>query len=155
MLRYLSWITLLLFCFTLVFCKKKPPSRYEMMRKIALDLSFNPEQMREVERSIRRMQETDRHIHEARPGHMEDMIATLRRDRITLEEALSLDGRMDALHRRSREVMIEEFVRLHGLMTPEQKNKLADRLLAEHERRLKSHPPPPPFDPAAIDHKIH
>jgi len=154
MLRIFLQIVLIIACLSLPVCRKKPPSRYETMRMIARDLSFRPDQMQELERSISRMQETDHRIHKARPGHMEDMIDSLRKDQLTLEEALQLDGRMEKLHRNSRQVMIEEFVRLHGLLTAEQKGKLADRLQAEHERRLKSHPPPPPFDPAALDHKI-
>lgn len=115
---------------------RPPRAKFDrLLKHLAADLELNAEQRKELEALQRGMRERGRELNRRRHDHMEKIIELVRRDEVSLEDALELDREMKRYHDEQKEFLIASFVKIHASLTPEQRKRLADRLEEVHRRK--------------------
>lgn len=121
--------------------RKRPPhpgKRFDrLLDHLTEDLGLTPAQRDEVESLRRGLKKRRREMHRHRRGHMQNIIALVRRDRVSVEEVRELDRAMERHHDEQKKFVIERFVRIHASLSPEQRKRLADRLEEVHRRKMR------------------
>ena len=147
-----------LFALTTALCRPpRPPHPGQrldrLIEHLSKDLDLTPEQAREVEELRRGIHRRQQAMREYRRTHMEHMIATVRRDSLTIEDLRELDKQMEARHRAHKDFIMNRVVRIHGMLTPEQRGRFADRLERVHRKKMERMRRRP-FEQGVPEHRI-
>ena len=116
-----------------------------IMEKIVKDLDLNDQQKKEVEKIRDEVKAKMEEKKKDRSNDMEQMEQMFRADNFDKQKALDIAKQHDADREEMRSFFIDEMAKFHSILTPEQRNKAADKMKEFREKRGKFfHDGPPP-----------
>jgi protein CpxP len=109
---------------------------FMMMERMSKDLNLTEQQKTEMDKirdEIKTKMESKR---ESRKGDMKDFEDAFKQDNLDKQTLKQLMSKHDADREEMKDFYIDEFIKFHALLTPEQRQKAIDKM---HEMRDKKH----------------
>lgn len=107
-----------------------------MLDKITKDLNLSEQQQAEVNKIKDEIKAKKDALRQKRKDHASEFEQMFRSDTFDKQKALELAKQREADREEMRNFIIDEMAKFHAILTPEQRNKVADKL---KEKREKGH----------------
>lgn len=115
-----------------------------IMGKLADELDLTAEQKSQVDKIKDEIKAKMDEKKNNRENHMQEMEQMFRSDNFDRQKALEFAKQRDAEREEMRSFMIDEMAKFHSILTPDQRNKAADKMKEFREKKEKFHKDGPP-----------
>lgn len=117
-----------------------------IMGKLADELDLSAEQKTQVDKIRDEIKAKMDERKKDRENHMQEMEQMFRSDNFDKQKALDFAKQRDAERDEMRSFMIDEMAKFHSILTPEQRNKAADKMKEFRENKDKFFKDGPPHN---------
>lgn len=115
-----------------------------IMGKLVEDLDLTVDQKNQVDKIRDEIKAKMEEKKKDRGSHIEEMEQMFRSDTFDKQKALDFAKQRDAQREEMRSFMIDEMAKFHSILTPDQRNKAADKMKEFREKKEKFHKDGPP-----------
>lgn len=117
-----------------------------IMGKLVEDLDLTVDQKNQVDKIRDEIKAKMEEKKKDRGSHLQEMEQMFRSDTFDKQKALDLAKQREAEREEMRSFMIDEMAKFHSILTPDQRNKAADKLKEFREKKEKFHKDGPPHN---------
>jgi len=110
-----------------------------MMNKVTKDLNLTDQQKADIDKIKQEIKAKRESMKKDRGSKMDDFANAFKQDKLDKETLKSLEQKHEADRQEMKDFMMEEMVKFHDILTPEQRNKVVDKMKEMREKMKDRH----------------